>query len=919
MSFDPVILGVLGQACITTCSCGAHFKELAASCEKCGLARPSKELQLFELVRVVHKTKEGIMCYLCLGKHGLFFVSKEMGLLVEGKTLSYLHIEKAITDKDTNRFFLLKLTYQREPDWDSEVILIESQHRELLLDRLALCWQAEYMFRRFQVEKFPQAKARITEQLAVTSNQRNIDNLQVQPFVGYEGYMAPEYLDANGTKKNDRFNNTFKHRGYSFFLRSGFGSASGLKQGTYVHETGWEVIYNAQPVVVPGGIQITMHVQDPVPMMDLEKSATGADDIRTVASEYKQAITERLDQFYIMVNCAYMKRMNRTNDQASWDGWEFLIRSKEFVFVCIFFRREYIPPMCDITQDIAVLMRCPAQNMRYDTCEVLLDECRTVADSLACTAEAKVTYDTIIQARLDALQFNEEAYRWLEGRLNLTPCHRKPAAVKFLKSIVQILREDGGLALDEGLIHHPIFKDIPVLQNPLLVPQEMLADAESLMGPADDKDGRTERRNAWYSRISRYLAYCLDGGLVGDRFTLGNIVGAIGKCAMETDKIMKSVLEFLLHVTPREGATTLHGRIQLSQLLQSPADFGLCTFNERVMRVLLTEGYIQDEWKRKRHSGTGGASYEKLLATLLTNDHVGIGLRTLICRQILESTQPPGNKDDEAESRIEVLVPALVKVLDCGNLSLASCATAALVNLSFGMPSTKTLLVTCGVLKVCIRQLKAKDDDLTLYTLYLLVNLTKTPHHRAIVVREGGVPILVNILTSSYQNLRKQKILTEVAGVIGQLCNDRDTRNLMSEDFPVVLCLLWVFDAAQPNTKLKSKLLFALRQLCVLPQNKIKVGGHVIPTVIEELTSANPREEECTTNAILLLTMCASIGSNAKAMMKEDRLEAALEACQLQKGRGAQARHAKFSPPLWDKVLILKERVQEAIVASGSS
>merc|ERR1712084_158004 len=97
-----------------------------------------------------------------------------------------------------------------------------------------------------------------------------------------------------------------------------------------------------------------------------------------------------------------------------------------------------------------------------------------------------------------------------------------------------------------------------------------------------------------------------------------------------------------------------------------------------------------------------------------------------------------------------------------------------------------------GIIPLCVQQLKKKDDDLTLYTLFLLVNLTKTPHHRAIVVRAGGVPLLVDILTSSYQNLRKQKILTEVASVLGQLCNDRDTRNSISEDFPVVQCLLWI-------------------------------------------------------------------------------------------------------------------------------
>eukprot|EP00928_Gymnodinium_smaydae_P031779 TRINITY_DN23216_c0_g1_i1.p1 TRINITY_DN23216_c0_g1~~TRINITY_DN23216_c0_g1_i1.p1 ORF type:complete len:871 (-),score=151.94 TRINITY_DN23216_c0_g1_i1:88-2700(-) len=870
MSMDPVVLGILGLAC-------------------------KEELQLFELVRVFHKSPQGQSCFLCIGRHHMFFVAKEMDILVEGEKLSYLSIDKAVTDTSTRRFFLLKLTYDKEATWDcGDRIFVESQHREMMLERIGLCWQAEYMLRKFQVEKFPQAKAPIGEQLPgiVGSSKHNIDLLQVKPFKEYE--------------------DTFKHRGYSFFLRSGFQSSSGLKQGTFVHDTGWTVSYNSQPVVVPPGVQITVHVHDVVPIMELEKSATGADDIRTIATEYKQAITDCLDQFYVLVNCAYMKRMNRNSDVASWDGWEFFVRSKEFVFVCIMFRREYIPPLCDTVQDIAVLLRCPAQNMRHDACEVLLDECRFVADSLASTAEAKTPYRELIQARLDTLQFNEEAYRWLEGNLKLTPVHRKPAALKFVKSIVHILITDGQI-WDELLIDDEIFHDIPVLHNPLLVPQQMMSDAETLLGDGEDRE---ERRNAWFWRISRYLAFCVDGGIVGERFSLAKMVQAVGKGSFETDKQLRAVLEFLLHVVPRGDwkRPFSSARMPLSQLLQSPSEFGSYMFNERVMRVLLSENYIQNEWGKKKASGSG-SSYEKLLSALLVSENVGIGLRTLICRQILE-TIGTERKENEEDAKVQVLVPALVKVMQSGNLSLTSCATAALVNLSCGSANTKTLLVSRGVLNLCMKQLKAKDDDLTLYTLYLLVNLTKTPHHRAIVVREGAVPLLVDILTSSYQNLRKQKILTEVASVLGQLCNDRETRSCISEDFPVVPCLLWIFDAAQPNTKLKSKLVFALRQLCVLAQNKIKVGQHVIPMVLDELGQATPAFEECAMNSVLLLTMLANIHSNALMMHDQGKLDDALQRSGIVTIAGQKAR---FGPLLMEKVMVLKERIKESVIASGGS
>jgi len=858
---------------------------------------------MFERVTVVHDTEEGKECYLCIGKHFIFFVSKEMDRFVEGRQLSYLHIEKAVSDSSSRRIFLLELVYNRDSSWENgNRIVVLSQHREALLDRIGLCWQAEYMFRHYAVKKFPQAKANLMEKMDLLMEKMekiNIDHLQVKPFKGYE--------------------EDFKHRGYSFFLRSGFKNNSGLRNGTFTHDRGWEVSYNSQTVVVPGGVETTVHVNDPQTISELERSSTGADDLRTVAMGYKQALTDYLDQFYVLVNCSYMKRMNRMNDVASWDGWEFFIRSKEFAFACVLFRRMYIPPLCDTAQDLAVILRCPVHNMTQDTCEVILDECRFIADSLASTSDAK-PYRDIIQARLDTLQFNEEAYRWIEGQLNLTPVHRRPAAIKFVSSLIKILIGDGQF-WDESLQEAEIFKDIPFLHDPLLVPGEMLSDAEGLLGSAEDGHStRDERRNAWYWRIARYLSHCVDGGIMNDRFNLGHLVQAVGKGSPETDRILRQVVEFLLHVVPRNDWTRSFNSARLPwlQLLQDPEEFSKYSFNERMMRLLLTENYIANEWKKKATSGNAGASYEKLLASLLISENIGLGLRTLICRQILESTStrdPSAGEDRQAH----VFVPALLKAMQGGNLSLSSCATAALVNLSCDKASTKTLLVSHGCIKILIKQLRMKDEDLTLYTLYLLVNLTKLPHHRSIVCRQGGVPVLVDILTSSYQNLRKEKTLSEICSVVGQLCNDEETRSLFSDDFPVVLCLLWVYDAAQPNTKLKAKVLFALRQLCLVGQNKIKVGQHAIPRLLEELSMAAPSKVECAMNSVLLLTMLASVSTNARAMNHQGRLDDAFEACGLQSKdvRGQEAKSHKFGPQLWLKVVELKERIRESEHASG--
>jgi hypothetical protein len=446
----------------------------------------------------------------------------------------------------------------------------------------------------------------------------------------------------------------------------------------------------------------------------------------------------------------------------------------------------------------------------------------------------------------------------------------------------------------------------------------LISDYQDYLGDAQSPEAAM-RRNAWTQRISRYIAFCVDGGLLGDRFTLSNIVGAVGKCSNpENDKLLRNILEYFLHARKRSdmargGAT----RTPLMQLLQEPDLFAQCDFNERVMRVLLMDNYIQNEWRKRQTSAASAASvhYEKLLAALLQNTKVGIGLRTLICRQILETVHVNSASSTMVDKQIEVLVPALINVMEHRNVNLVSCATAALVNLSCNYMATKTLLMQQGCMKLMLESLKRKDDDLTLYTLYLLVNMSKTPQHRSVIVSNGGLALLVDILSSSYQNLRKRKILTELCSVFGQLCNDAHTRSMLSDDYPVPACLLWIFDAVEPNSKLKSKLLFALRQLCgsisrfgntrnagdlSQQQNKIKIGQHVIYTVTEELGMARNDYEEVVMNAVLLLIVLADVDLNAREIAK--MIKPRLVECRIMSEYGVITNKGKFSDELIDKV-----------------
>ncbi|CAE8596877.1 unnamed protein product [Polarella glacialis] len=137
----------------------------------------------------------------------------------------------------------------------------------------------------------------------------------------------------------------------------------------------------------------------------------------------------------------------------------------------------------------------------------------------------------------------------------------------------------------------------------------------------------------------------------------------------------------------------------------------------------------------------------------------------------------------------------------------------------------------------------------------------------------------------------------------------------MSENFPIVPCLFWVFDSAQHNTKMKSNLMFALRQLCQLGQNKMKVGHHITSSLLNDLKVASAAHEKCATNLLLLLISLASVNTNA--LMMDTKIDEALSFCGIQGKDGVQVKSSKLAQLLWSKVMALKTRIKDAKLFHG--
>lgn len=494
-----------------------------------------------------------------------------------------------------------------------------------------------------------------------------------------------------------------------------------------------------------------------------------------------------------------------------------LLKGERETVMAVLMRRQYLPPMCDAVQDIVLMFKCPTRmvGLKDDVAKVteedLRHEAHLVADTLGPMVNNMSLYTDLIQSKLDALLFDEEGYAWAWSRLRLRPRGANNLEVYshlFVKGVVKILR-------DESVLTHPqIFDEVSRMAEEVgdASRDEALYDFDPLVialqklrCPADGSDWTPNKPlndkqlatgHGWHARVARYLGYCLDGGLLPGKFAIRDILDTLTHAVISDDATSKldAILAFLLYARPKD----IRKPWKQANLVNSVASIGVVesTFNDRILQVLLEWGFVKAKLMTSRSVSDGTpvvmtGEYAALLNCLLQSDAASLNIKASICRQIIK---------EAVNDHGPTLCPGLVALLRDGSLFLATYACAALVNLSQANEQMKSCIMKSGVGDICVHHLKSRDDDLVLYTLMLLVHLTKLAHHRLMMKQAGLMPVLNDILSAIYAAVRyKRRCLTEICSVIGQMCNDEDTRRLMCDNYQVVDCLLVVFESDVPH------------------------------------------------------------------------------------------------------------------------
>lgn len=725
------------------------------------------DMRYFELVVITNGTAvKRKRCFLAIGKHALFFLRQNLNHSIfddaDGGRIDYAYILNMVKDTTSRRHFMLVLGTNRPPDWTSERLYIESEHREALIRNLRNSWQTDYMWRLGKV-------AVLKMSLVKLRDVADGDEIEMKPF---DGYQWQRFQD------------------YKFLVPEFFESDE--REGEWIYQ---------------GETSLIVQVHEPLTLDQLK--TLGREHPRWVANEYIQNLVHDEDHFYITRNQQYTKRMNLVGDRAAWYAWEIIIQTKEVSFLAMLLRRQYLPPIFNTAQDIAVLLRCPREASK-DYLPYWINSLRVISNSLCADASTFTIYQDIVQAKLDALRYDEEATFWIGAYLKLSPSWRREALI-FLRRIIKMYIDDNAISDKQDILNAPtkdvlisvcegdewasiddtrscdqIIKDME--RQGEGIPEEIEykenpSDAYDASHTAESKadlehnDKVKVMRSKWLARVARYFAWAVDGGLVGDAFTLDTMIEYMGFLTEESKKQANHALLFMLHIRERDmlyqwmptslqiwlrkpetGEKIFSNRLPYDR----PDLLRRATFNENVMQALFRMDYIrriQDE------------PY-KIMGKFLDQD-VGTQLKAFICRKLCEA------QDETKQVPVEVIQPLMNLVKD-GNTFLATYACAALVNLSHDNENVKNLLIGNAAHRELMPGLRSKDDDLLTYILMLMVNLTKEPHTRAIIAEAGLLPTLYDVLTSTYRQCgekfatevsasscaRKEKLLTQVCIVI---------------------------------------------------------------------------------------------------------------------------------------------------------
>ena len=488
----------------------------------------------------------------------------------------------------------------------------------------------------------------------------------------------------------------------------------------------------------------------------------GKEQVNTYCEEYATKLVANEPKVWILSSKAYLKRYNLNQDSSCWQGWEVQMRTPKKDILVILLRRKYIPPLLDYFVDFIIGIECYEKRTNskqlstkgpFDKNYITINHARNVADSIHASFTTTTIYETFIEKRVNSLHYDEETLNYIQLRFQkrLKFMHTL-YGVSFIQSIVNLLFKDQkGLLILSKLKEkyqeeaEDFYEDWDFClkassDKPAVTWDAVRTALENKIVRYRKKVGEKPNEN-WSFKVSKYLAYCVDGGLTS--FTLSMMIERyLTQAETEIGAEANKIIQYLLHFkTEKDTYKSVPFGTKLQEMLYSKENY---IYNEKVMITLLGIGYF------KKELSSNSSHYSKFLIHMLENS-TNRYVKSAICQQIIEDqNEKKGatNNADVNSQEVKGLARSLLSFYQGQDFRLSTLAAIALSNICSKEREIKQFIIKEGD-DIIVQHLDSKDEDLLLHTLQLLEYLMLVPQNVQTFLAKDVFNKILSILRGS--------------------------------------------------------------------------------------------------------------------------------------------------------------------------
>eukprot|EP00388_Colpodella_angusta_P045091 GDKK01064950.1.p1 GENE.GDKK01064950.1~~GDKK01064950.1.p1 ORF type:complete len:889 (+),score=143.21 GDKK01064950.1:31-2697(+) len=801
--------------------------------------------------------------YLCVGVTGLFII--KLGFSADSINEPKIHfgcLEELIEDIRVPTELLLSLSDSRPQKYPKRVF-VTSNYRETLCDFIQAAWQTNNMI------ATSSSKGLIRYKSHITSTRVKEPIYRCRPFRGFR---------------------VITHEGYQFHIYRHY-EATGRFEGD---DDGCNHFEDPSR-----GFVLTLRVSIPMQVEHLQ--ALGHSKFQVSAAQIRNDFCLG-GEFKIYRDERYIRKCNLTADIAKWEGWEFLFGSvsaspdkeaseseqnkKEKPFVCalIVLRRSYIPPLCDLYQEIVITVKMTHEDMRLMSVQPLkiLDEARRVAAFVAPVDNSNVIFKDLIKARMDSLAYPPAFYSEMKYRIKLEPMHMINVK-RYIVSLLSIIADEYPLAYPEVIDEagRDLDPSEPVAENPKAVVMQMVQNPPGLEDIPDSALNKQQRLYEWETKVAKFLAFYVNNGLCGFKFGLDELMEAVAMMfesdegeTNESDEIIRQEVLFLLHVRPRNPDQPYSPKAlkaMLSPHTDPTKDF---TFNEEVLSEVLKAGECLNKliWGARHAEVPENVKSDgacTLLCALLASSEVSDNLKDSACELITRAAA--GAPIEETglfrmtpaiSRRLSQSLCVLVRGMSQGSKLFVS-ACQALINMGAQSAQVKQRTGTSGCAENILNVLKSADDDSATYALLLLVQISKDDTVRQILFECQAVVSVLEYLVNRFYT-PNPKILKQAFMFMATLLENAEVNaSLKNAKVPVKIIIYVIRDANLNRSDkvtfdLYAKGMFVLAKLLAFDHERRAVyGDEILECLTDKKLLMSSVHEEFVAGCVLTLSALA--------------------------------------------------------------